>query len=108
LLLAGAGVTTLATGLWSYSGETADGELRATVARDVTAALRAAGATALLVTHDPDEAFVSADAIAVMHSGRVAQFGTPEAVYCGPADLEVARLTGPVLILDAVLEEGAR
>jgi iron(III) transport system ATP-binding protein len=83
-----------------------DRELRAAVARDVTAALRAAGATALLVTHDPDEAFASADAIVVMHGGRVAQTGPPEAVYRRPADIDVARLTGPVLVLHAVLEAG--
>jgi iron(III) transport system ATP-binding protein len=51
------------------------------------------------------EAFVSADELAVMHGGRIAQRGGPESVYRCPADLEVARLTGPVLVLDAVLEE---
>jgi iron(III) transport system ATP-binding protein len=82
-----------------------DRELRTTVCRDVAAALRAAGATAVLVTHDPEEAFVSADQVAVMHGGRIAQCGRPEQVYRNPADLEVARLTGPVLVLDAVLED---
>jgi iron(III) transport system ATP-binding protein len=83
-----------------------DRELRTAVARDVAAALRAAGATAVLVTHDPVEAFVCADQLAVMHSGRIAQCGAPEEVYQHPADLAVARLTGPVLVLDAMLENG--
>ncbi len=86
-----------------------DRELRATVCHDVTAALRLAGATAVLVTHDPEEAFVSADQVAVMQAGRIVQCGTPTEVYRTPADLEVARLTGPVLALDAALETaGAR
>ncbi|HYZ63726.1 MAG TPA: ABC transporter ATP-binding protein [Acetobacteraceae bacterium] len=86
-----------------------DRELRATLCHEVTSAIRAAGATAVLVTHDPEEAFASADQVAVIHGGRVAQCAPPETVYRRPADLDVARLTGPVLLLDATLEEaGAR
>ncbi len=86
-----------------------DRELRATVCHDVTAALRAAGATAVLVTHDPEEAFVSADRVAVMRAGRIVQCGPPSEVYRTPADLDVARLTGPALVLEATLEAaGAR
>ena len=83
-----------------------DRELRASVCLDVTAALRVAGATAILVTHDPQEAFASADQVAVMRAGRIVQCDTPETVYRRPTDLQVARLTGPVLVLRATLEAG--
>lgn len=46
--------------------------------------------------------------VAVLHSGGVAQLGTPSAVYTEPADLTVARLTGPVSVLvGAAAEPGA-
>jgi iron(III) transport system ATP-binding protein len=68
--------------------------LRRSVSADVIAMLRASAATAVLVTHDPHEAFASADLVAVMHAGRVMQCADPETVYRRPASLETARLTG--------------
>ena len=62
------------------------------------------GLTAILVTHDQEEAMSVADRIAVMNRGRVEQFDTPAAVYDRPASLFVAgfvgtsnRLTGRVV-----------
>ena len=80
-----------------------DLDLRRAVCRDVVAALRRANATALLVTHDPPEAFASADQVAVLCRGRVAQHDTPQRVYRTPADAETARLTGPALFLPATV-----
>ena len=37
----------------------------------------------------------------MLHSGRMAQAGTPADVYAAPDDLTVARLTGPLSVLDA-------
>jgi iron(III) transport system ATP-binding protein len=68
--------------------------LRRSVSVDVIAMLRASAATAVLVTHDPHEAFASADLVAVMHAGRVTQCADPETVYRRPASLQTARLTG--------------
>ena len=39
--------------------------------------LRDAGATALLVTHDQDEALSMSDSVAVIRDGVIAQFDTP-------------------------------
>jgi osmoprotectant transport system ATP-binding protein len=57
---------------------------------------RRLGLTAVLVTHDMMEALLSADAIAVMSNGRLAQVGTPHELLTGPADDFVAALmSGP-------------
>ena len=44
------------------------------------------GASALLVTHDQQEALSLADSVVVMRDGRVEQAGTPEEVYAAPGD----------------------
>jgi iron(III) transport system ATP-binding protein len=83
-----------------------DMALRRTVCADVVALLRANGATAILVTHDPQEAFASADRVAVMRRGTIAQCADPATLYRAPADAEVARLTGETVFLDATLRNG--
>ncbi len=83
-----------------------DLDLRRSVCADVIAALRAAGATAVLVTHDPQEAFASADLLAVMVEGRIAQVAAPAAVYHHPESPEIARLTGNTIFLDAEIGGG--
>ncbi|MEU8106323.1 ABC transporter ATP-binding protein [Nonomuraea muscovyensis] len=83
-----------------------DSALRAGVRADVRAALRATGATGLLVTHDQQEALSTADLVAVLRKGRVAQCGTPEEVYRRPADLWVAGFVGEAVFLPATVEDG--
>ncbi len=83
-----------------------DMTLRRAVCADVVALLRANGATAILVTHDPQEAFASADRVAVMRRGTIAQCADPATLYRAPADAEVARLTGETVFLDATLRDG--
>jgi ABC-type sulfate/molybdate transport systems ATPase subunit len=62
-----------------------DASLRAGLRREVELILREAGASAVLVTHDQEEALSLADRIAVMRDGAVVQTGTPEDVYHRPA-----------------------
>jgi iron(III) transport system ATP-binding protein len=83
-----------------------DMTLRRTVCADVVALLRANGATAILVTHDPQEAFASADRVAVMRRGTIAQCADPATLYRAPVDAEVARLTGETIFLDATFRDG--
>ncbi|MGE0717677.1 MAG: ABC transporter ATP-binding protein [Alphaproteobacteria bacterium] len=52
------------------------------------------GLTAIMVTHDQDEAMSVADRIAVMNRGRVEQCDTPVAVYDRPATLFVSGFVG--------------
>lgn len=82
-----------------------DAGLRDGVRADVLAAIRADGATALIVTHDQDEALGVADRVAVMRDGRIVQEGTPSQVYREPVDLGVARFVGEVVEMPAVLKE---
>jgi iron(III) transport system ATP-binding protein len=80
--------------------------LRRSVCADVVALLRASAATAVLVTHDPEEAFASADLVAVMRQGEIVQCAAPATLYRQPIDVEVARLTGPAILLDGVARNG--
>src|SRR5262249_49467847 len=52
------------------------------------------GLTSLYVTHDHDEAFALADRVAVMHTGRIEQLGSPVDVWEHPANEFVARFLG--------------
>ena len=71
-----------------------DAGLRERLAADLRDILRAAGTTALMVTHDHDEAFRVADRLAVMRAGRVVQEGPIAEVWREPADPETALFLG--------------
>jgi iron(III) transport system ATP-binding protein len=85
-----------------------DASLRSTVRADVVGALRATGTTAVLVTHDQDEALSVADYIAVLRDGAVTQAGTPDAVYSAPADPWTAAFVGTANLLPGLAETGER
>lgn len=59
--------------------------------------------TTVLVTHDQAEALDVADRIAVLHSGRVEQVGTPAEVYDSPANAFVMSFLGAVSSLNGIL-----
>ena len=71
-----------------------DRALRERLAEDLRAALTATGTTALLVTHDHDEAFAVADRIAVMDAGRLLQVAEPVELWQRPATRQVAEFLG--------------
>ena len=71
-----------------------DVSLREHLAREVRALLKATGTTAVLVTHDQQEAFAVADYVAVLAQGRVQQWGTPMALYHEPVNRVVANFLG--------------
>ncbi|WP_300543404.1 ABC transporter ATP-binding protein [Maricaulis sp.] len=68
--------------------------------------LRRAGATALIVTHDADEAMAVADELALMEGGSVIQTGTPEEVWMRPVSAVAARLLGDVETVEAKAQAG--
>ncbi len=49
------------------------------------------GVTVIQVTHDPEEAFLMADRMAILMGGRIEQAGRPADLYNRPANLRVAR-----------------
>jgi iron(III) transport system ATP-binding protein len=78
-----------------------DTSLRESIAREVRHILKQAGATALMVTHDQNEAFTMADVIGVMAGGVLQQWGTALQVYCQPATRAVATFVGEGALLPA-------
>jgi thiamine transport system ATP-binding protein len=77
-----------------------DAGLRERLATDLRDILREAGTTALMVTHDQDEAFTVADRLAVMRAGRIVQQGDIAEVWRAPADPETALFLGYARVLD--------
>ena len=71
-----------------------DTELRVQMRTEVRELLKAVGTTAVLVTHDQQEAMTVADRMAVMLGGRVEQIDTPDVVYHYPATRAVASFVG--------------
>ena len=76
-----------------------DAALRGELRLEIATVLRQSGATAVLVTHDQDEALSMADLVAVMRDGRIVQLGPPDEVYRRPADLWVAGFVGRANVL---------
>ena len=83
-----------------------DAALRASVRADVVTALRTAGATALLVTHDQDEALSMADRVAVLRDGVIAQIGAPQQLYDRPADVDLAGFLGEANVVPGRVHDG--
>jgi iron(III) transport system ATP-binding protein len=83
-----------------------DEGLRSSLREEVAAILRTAGASALLVTHNQQEALSLADVIAVMRNGRIEQVGSPEDVYGRPATRSVAEFLGDADILPGTAADG--
>jgi iron(III) transport system ATP-binding protein len=67
-----------------------DVQVRLRLRQELRDILKAAGTSAVFVTHDQEEALSIADQVAVMRDGCLEQVGTPEEVYCHPASRFVA------------------
>jgi len=78
-----------------------DVELRERLAHELRSILKAAGATALFVTHDQMEAFAMADVIGVMHQGSLHQWDDAYTLYHRPATRFVADFIGHGTFLPA-------
>jgi putative spermidine/putrescine transport system ATP-binding protein len=71
-----------------------DAKLREKVREDIRELQRRLGITTVVVTHDQEEALSISDRIAVMNSGRIEQFSTPQDLYRYPATEYVASFIG--------------
>lgn len=71
-----------------------DVDLRERLGAEVRAVLKKLNATALLVTHDQQEAFAVADIVGVMRDGRLEQWDSPYELYHRPATRFVADFIG--------------
>lgn len=77
-----------------------DAKLRAQVQEDLRRIQRRLKKTFLLVTHDQSEALVCSDRLAVMHEGRIIQYGTPQEVYDFPQTKFVAEFLGAANLIE--------
>lgn len=76
-----------------------DSELREHLSREVRTILKNQGITAIMVTHDQNEAFAIADSVGVIHNGKLQQWDTPYQVYHQPATRYVADFFGQGVFL---------
>ena len=83
-----------------------DARLRENVRTQTLAILRETRATTIIVTHDPEEAMVLGDRIALLRDGQVAQIDTVSRIYSNPADLQIARFFSTLTEIDAVVNDG--
>ena len=74
-----------------------DLRLRKSLRSQTLGLLRELGTTTLMVTHDPEEALLMADHIAVMRNGRILQEGTGSELYAKPANAFCAAFLGETL-----------
>jgi iron(III) transport system ATP-binding protein len=78
-----------------------DVELRERLSIEVRDIIKASGATAVLVTHDQQEAFAMADEIGVLHGGHIQQWDSAYNLYHRPANRFVADFVGQGVFLPA-------
>lgn len=78
-----------------------DAQVRLRLRHEVRAILKAAGASAIFVTHDREEALSIADRVAVMCNGYLEQIATPEYLYQQPASRFVAEFVTQANLIPA-------
>jgi len=83
-----------------------DAGLRQRLAEDLRRILVESGTTAVMVTHDHEEAFAVADDLAVMRAGRIVQSGRIADVWRAPADPETALFLGYARVLQGAAADG--
>jgi len=80
-----------------------DTELRERLSHELRDIIKASGATAVLVTHDQQEAFAMADEIGVLHEGRLEQWDSAYNLYHRPKNRFVADFVGQGVFLPATV-----
>jgi len=83
-----------------------DAALRVQMRSEMREILKAAGATAVFVTHDQAEALSFADEVAVMFDGKIVQVAPPEDLYHRPATRGVAEFVGEANFVPGTAEGG--
>lgn len=85
-----------------------DVDLRKRLGQEVRNLLKHEGITAMLVTHDQEEAFAIADEIGIVNHGRIAQWDTPYNLYHRPLDRFVADFIGEGTLLPGTVQAGGK
>ncbi len=71
-----------------------DTRLKIDVRDEIRKIQQAMGITAIIVTHDQEEAMAIADKIAILDKGAIQQYDTPDELYNNPVNLFVAQFMG--------------
>jgi iron(III) transport system ATP-binding protein len=82
-----------------------DVDLRVEMREEVRSILKAAGVTAVSVTHDQEEAMSISDRVAVVNDGAIEQVGEPEAVFQHPESRFVASFLGHASFVSGVIRD---
>lgn len=82
-----------------------DARMRETVRGETLAVLRETNATSLIVTHDPEEAMLLGDRIALLRAGKILQIDTADNIYQNPKDLAAARFLSSLSEVDCVVHD---
>jgi iron(III) transport system ATP-binding protein len=85
-----------------------DAELRDDLAKELRVILKHENTTALMVTHDQNEAFAMADVIGVMDQGRLMQWTDAYALYHRPVNRFVASFVGDGVFLSATIDNNIK
>jgi len=83
-----------------------DVTLRENLSREVRRIIKEQGLTALMVTHNQQEAFAMADEIGVVMNGQMLQWGTAHELYHQPSSMDVASFIGEGVMVDGNVVEG--
>lgn len=81
-----------------------DPQLRRQMQRELKSLQHQLGTTFVLVTHDQTEALTLSDRIALLHSGRIVQVGTPQSLYQTPKTAFVASFIGRCNLLQGKVQ----
>lgn len=85
-----------------------DANLRRDVGKEIRRLQQRTGTTAIMVTHDRQEAFGMADRIAVLRDGRIEQLGTPHDLYRRPSTRFMATFVGDANLIPGRVTGGRR
>ena len=83
-----------------------DPDMTIKMRKELYRVLRQTQTTAILVTHDHEEAFAMADQVAVMQDGLLVQCDTPETIYQQPSCSFVAEFIGQANTIPGIIQNG--
>jgi len=82
-----------------------DHRLRDSLRTQTLKILKETGSSAIVVTHDPEEAMYMADKVILMRKGKIIQIGAPKELYNEPADASAARFFSDLNTLSGVVKK---
>ncbi len=83
-----------------------DSRLKDSIRAETLTILRETRATAIVVTHDSEEAMRMADRIALLRDGQLVQVGTSDDLYRRPQDVFAAAFFSEINAFDGLVQDG--